>query len=86
MYRVAFLLVAALLSDSALSAIDPPQQIHLAFAGRDANGHSNGMSVTWVTLHPTQTSVVRYGLSPNALTNVAYGTNSSYYQTWFDFD
>ena len=61
-----------------LTGTNPPDQIHLAFAGVDANGFPNGMAVMWATANPTATSTVRYGLSPGNLTSTAVGSFKSY--------
>lgn len=68
-----------LLSLSAALAAASPQQIHIALAGRDAAGVSNGMSFSWATPHGTTTSTVQYGLAPTQLTSTATGTSVSYY-------
>jgi len=65
--------------DSVLAAGTSPWQIHLALAGRGADGASSSMTVSWVTNGTTATSTVEYGLSPTALSQSATGTSNSYY-------
>ncbi len=74
--RVAAVLSLALLA--AVAADTAPQQIHLAFAGADASGNSNGMTVSWTTMASTATSTVKYGSSPSQLTSTATGSAVSY--------
>ena len=63
---------------AAALAVSPPEQIHIALAGRDATGTSNGVSISWATPDATATSTVMYGLSPSALTMTATGWSVSY--------
>ena len=39
-----------------------PEQIHLAFAGRNNDGYATGYRVAWYTLDSTTNSTVQYGL------------------------
>jgi len=59
-----------------------PFQIHLALAGRDGAGNSNGMSVMWNTKLKTESSIVKYGTVSGELTQTAEGSSSAYYITW----
>jgi len=59
-----------------------PYQLHLALAGRDAAGNSNGMSVMWNTKLQTETSVVKYGTLSGQLSKIAEGSSSAYYITY----
>ena len=49
-----------------------PKQIHIALAGADAAGHPTGMNVAWYTAE-NASSVVAFGLTPDALTRNASG-------------
>ena len=73
-------LVAALSAAVPLARGDTtPEQIHLAYAGVDADGNANGMTVSWTTMSgDTPTSTVKYGLSPSALTMTATGSSVQY--------
>ena len=62
--------------------LDAPQQIHIAFAGRNSAGDPSGMAVSWQTARDTATSVVRYGLAADSLQWTASGASSTYYQTY----
>ncbi|EDQ89016.1 uncharacterized protein MONBRDRAFT_25809 [Monosiga brevicollis MX1] len=54
-----------------------PEQVHIAFAGQDANGYPTGVSVTWYTANVTSTSIVRYGtLASGSLTSQASATTA----------
>lgn len=59
-----------------------PTQIHLALAGRDETGRSNGMSVMWNTKLKTDKSTVKYGLVSGKLENTVEGSSSAYYITY----
>lgn len=61
---------------------DLPQQVHLALAGENAHGVSDGMAVSWLTQNKTSTSVVKYGTESSEYPNIAHGTCSSYLFTW----
>jgi hypothetical protein len=62
--------------------LDPPSQIHIAFAGVDENGDPNGMVISWQTENPTKTSTVMYGFSDSDLSLEGIGIQQTYYQTW----
>lgn len=49
-------------------ATSAPEQIHIAYAGRSANGYPNSMAINWFTQDQTATSTVRFGLSNTSLT------------------
>lgn len=72
--------VLALALCAAVAAAQPsmPEQIHYAFAGRDASGVSNGAAISWATPVATSTSTVWYGLTPDALTMTASGDSVTY--------
>ncbi|GMI32137.1 hypothetical protein TrRE_jg4112 [Triparma retinervis] len=57
-------------------------QIHIALAGDDGSGNSNGMAVSWQTEEDTPTTVVKFGLSPDDMSMVETGTSSTYYSTY----
>ncbi len=59
-----------------------PTQVHIALAGKDTEGNSNTMSISWNTKLKTDTSVVKYGLASNKLDLVSTGSSSSYYITY----
>eukprot|EP00049_Salpingoeca_infusionum_P008354 m.136043 g.136043 ORF g.136043 m.136043 type:complete len:462 (-) comp13988_c0_seq1:268-1653(-) len=61
---------------------NPPEQIHIALAGSDANGNSNAMRISWLTVSTTQTSTVKWGTSATALTHTSVGNASVYYETF----
>jgi acid phosphatase type 7 len=66
-------LVLGALSTLAVAASLPPEQIHIAFAG------DSGMSVSWATKGPTDTSTVKYGMDADKLTLLAKGAQKTYY-------
>eukprot|EP00755_Sulcionema_specki_P000992 Sspe_Gene.116119::Locus_104784_Transcript_1_1_Confidence_1.000_Length_468::g.116119::m.116119 len=55
-----------------------PEQVHLALAGRDAEGNSNGMTFQWYTEKGTETRV-QYGTSEGALDQEVTGKSERYY-------
>jgi phosphodiesterase/alkaline phosphatase D-like protein len=58
-------------------------QVHIAFAGADANGYPDAMSIMWQTENQTATSTCQYSTSPSMADAVTVsGTQSSYYQSW----
>lgn len=65
-----------------VAASDLPQQVHIAYAGRDESGYSTSISVSWVTEKETATSTVRYGTSPSQLNELAKGSCSTYLETY----
>ena len=72
------LFVAIAAVATAVAQSTTPQQIHIALAGRDEAGLSNGASFSWATPVATATSTVWYGTSPNNLTASATGDSVSY--------
>mmetsp|Transcript_3187 Transcript_3187/g.4798 ORF Transcript_3187/g.4798 Transcript_3187/m.4798 type:complete len:500 (+) Transcript_3187:76-1575(+) len=56
----------------------PVEQVHIAFAGRNENGDSNGVTVSWATAKETETSIVKYGLSKTSLTSTVSGFQKQY--------
>lgn len=52
---------------------DPPEQVHISLATNDLSL----MGVTWVTLND-KASIVQYGLHPNLMTFVDFGSLSTY--------
>ncbi len=79
-FAVATVLACAL--GVAVSGSVPPEQIHIALAGRDSAGNPDRMAVSWVTQEATATSVVRYGRESGELTEVAMGSSKSYLKTF----
>jgi len=79
---LAVMLAPGCMGQQGSSDATEPEQIHIALAGRDAEGNSNGMAISWQTQVATNTSVVKYGLSKSALTHTATGRCSSYYATY----
>jgi len=61
---------------------DLPTQVHIALAGGDAGGNSNGMAVSWNTVKQTPTTTVKYGLQAGNYDKSATGTSSAYYETF----
>jgi hypothetical protein len=59
-----------------------PNQVHVALAGRDANGNHNGMAVSWQTQKDTSSSTVLYGTTPGRYTSSATGYSAVYYETF----
>eukprot|EP01138_Halocafeteria_seosinensis_P001927 gb/GECG01001973.1/.p1 GENE.gb/GECG01001973.1/~~gb/GECG01001973.1/.p1 ORF type:complete len:497 (+),score=50.55 gb/GECG01001973.1/:1-1491(+) len=59
-----------------------PQQIHIAFAGRDENNVSNAMAMTWATVNQTETSIVKYGTRSGHYPHQVSGSCSTYLATW----
>jgi len=57
----------------------PPEQIHIAFAGRTAAGVSDGVAFSWATANATATSTVLLGLTPDNLTVSVNGYALSYF-------
>eukprot|EP00755_Sulcionema_specki_P032174 Sspe_Gene.98185::Locus_71637_Transcript_3_3_Confidence_0.600_Length_425::g.98185::m.98185 len=71
--RVALLLLAVGVAGSL------PEQVHLALAGRDSLGNSNGMTFSWYT-EAEGATVVQYGTSPDRLSQNVTGTAKVYYE------
>eukprot|EP01138_Halocafeteria_seosinensis_P004146 gb/GECG01004239.1/.p1 GENE.gb/GECG01004239.1/~~gb/GECG01004239.1/.p1 ORF type:complete len:487 (+),score=45.07 gb/GECG01004239.1/:1-1461(+) len=61
---------------------DKPQEVHLALAGQDSEGVSNGMAVSWTTVNATKTSVVKYGQQSRSYQHEAHGTQATYHEGW----
>ena len=59
-----------------------PNQIHIALAGRDANGDPNGMAVSYHTNNATTATQVKYGITSKLYTKVMEGNQQSYYETF----
>lgn len=59
-----------------------PLQIHIALAGRDDTGRSDGMSVMWNTKLQTDSSIVKYGEVSGNLNKQITGSSSAYYVTY----
>eukprot|EP00043_Microstomoeca_roanoka_P020835 m.254205 g.254205 ORF g.254205 m.254205 type:complete len:458 (-) comp17801_c0_seq1:293-1666(-) len=78
----AIVVIAASLTLGQSSDSTMPEQIHIALAGKDASGNSNGMTISWQTQVKTATSAVKYGLNATALSMTAYGNSSSYFVTY----
>lgn len=75
-----FLVLLGLIS--LIFATDIPSQVHIALAGKTADGDSNGMAVTWHTFEETKTSIVKFGTKSGEYTSQVSGTASVYYQTF----
>jgi acid phosphatase type 7 len=63
-------------------ATDLPTQIHIALAGKDANGDPNGMAVSWNTKSKSATSTVKFGTISASYSSSTTGQSSSYYETF----
>ena len=63
-------------------ASDLPSQVHIALAGKAANGDSNSMAVSWNTQHNTLTSTVKYGVKSGKYLTRSSGSASAYYKTY----
>jgi hypothetical protein len=78
-------MLAVLLVQTVFAANTTPDQVHLALAGQDDNGVSNGMNVAWYTQDQTTTSTVKYGLNGSEEsatgTAVQYLTDSGYHHS-----
>ena len=74
-------LFAAALAAAALACVsafsDPPQQLHIAYAGNNA-GRSDGMSVMWHTNNATSTSIVKYGTQSGTYSSSISGQERYY--------
>lgn len=57
------------------------EQIHIALAGMDEEGNSNGMSIMWNTKLMTETSVCNWGLTSTKLDKTTIGSSAVYYIT-----
>lgn len=55
-----------------------PEQVHIAYAGRDTNGMPLGMAASWFTRDETSDSTIQFGISIDALTQTATGSHVSY--------
>lgn len=82
-----FLIVFLLLIINVFSVLSDntkfnPTQIHIALAGKDANGNSNSMAISWNTVLQTKSSTVKYGLNSGDYSYVSTGVSSSYYETF----
>ena len=56
----------------AIAAAAAPEQIHIAFAGTNDDGHPDGMRVAWFTADE-QDSMVQYGTASGSLDRNATG-------------
>lgn len=65
-----------------MTASNVPSQVHIALAGRDNDGNSNKIAVSWSTVAQSSTSVVKYGTSKGTYTESASGYSRSYYETF----
>eukprot|EP01004_Peranema_trichophorum_P002631 NODE_1675_length_1850_cov_43.215981_g1420_i0.p1 GENE.NODE_1675_length_1850_cov_43.215981_g1420_i0~~NODE_1675_length_1850_cov_43.215981_g1420_i0.p1 ORF type:complete len:585 (-),score=122.44 NODE_1675_length_1850_cov_43.215981_g1420_i0:95-1801(-) len=63
-------------------APNSPEEVHIAFAGDDGHGNSNGMAVSWMTQGMTNTSTVVYGLESGSYNYKAQGIMKSYLKTF----
>lgn len=59
-----------------------PSQVHIALAGNDGFGNSNGMAVSYHTKIATTATFVKYGVKSHVYTNTVEGSQSSYYETF----
>ena len=60
-FTILFIQIIHALAGSSSDSI--PTQIHIALAGKDADGNANSMAISWHTITQTKTSTVKYGLS-----------------------
>jgi hypothetical protein len=63
------------------ASLNPPDQIHTAFAGRGADGYPTGLTFSYQTAAKA-TASARYGPSPNSLGAVVTGESSTYFETF----
>ena len=74
-------LFATILTAAAVACVsalaDPPQQLHIAYAGNNA-GRSDGMSVMWHTNNATSTSMVKYGTQSGVYSHTVSGQERYY--------
>lgn len=75
------LFLLPLLSVVALAA-DIPAQVHIALAGKDVDGNSNTVSVSWNTRTEQPQSQVLYGTQSGVYPYTAVDQQSSYYETY----
>lgn len=78
---LSFLIVCSLLIN-VLGDDFTPTQIHIALAGRNVDGVSDKMTVSWSTIKDTATSKLFYGTVSGDYSNSALGDSSSYYETF----
>jgi hypothetical protein len=72
----------AIVSSVAWAGSTTPEQIHIALSGKDNNGNSNGIAVSWQTSENTGSSTVKFGLASNQYSDSAVGSSASYYETF----
>lgn len=63
-------------------ADNTPEEVHIALAGNDGTGISNGMSISWTTDKATASSTVWYGTTSGDLTEVVTGAQASYWAAY----
>jgi len=64
-------------------AVDPPQQVHIAYAGGNATATPDHMMISWQTLRRTSSNEVVLGTEPGQYTRRFYSNDShSYFETW----
>lgn len=62
-----------------------PQQVHIALAGSDGRGNSNGMAVMYMTQDDTAETTIKYGLTSNEYTSTEKGSSKAYWKTFHHF-
>jgi hypothetical protein len=78
------LLSLALLLVSGQAAGTTPEQIHLAYAGRDpSTGYPTGMTVSWATETMPNSPVVSFGTSSKQYTDTQKAITVQYFDTYF---
>ncbi len=76
------LLLACSVTVFAQNAVNPPSQIHIAFAGGSESDTPNGMTISWNTRLPTNTSTVVLYTKANNDTTVFTGYAKQYFATF----
>lgn len=79
---IAVTLLAIVASVLAIITKHTPTQVHIALAGSDANGNSNGMAVSYHTTDATATTTVKYGTRSKHYDFTATGEQVTYYETY----
>ncbi len=78
-FNFALLCIIASLANF-IAAQNLPSQIHIALAGNDGAGNSNGMAVSWQTVNRTLSSVVKYGIASGVYSAQNKGSCAAYYE------
>lgn len=77
-----FIVLTLALIVALVSASTFPEQVHIALAGDDGAGNSNGMTVSWLTHENTASTTVKYGYASGDYTASMTGSSSAYYETF----